>query len=200
MLICKKRDILQEMAEIFSNLKSYILSLSQDVDKAEEYLSGNMSKIELHLLFLQPSFIYLQDKVLNLNNFLSETLLTKYIKSLLSENQIYIAMYKFLFNFKFPLLNSANIIHYALVKEAQRLSNEFNQTKMGEVVALLNDDLEANFLQLVQEFHRLGFSLPDQIQDKIIKNLVVFLQTLTSFQKLLQDYQDKFNLDTDFFM
>ena len=196
----KEYDILTEMPEILMNMKNYISDIAEDVRKTEEYLIGNMTKTQLFVTLYQPSFVYLKEKLFQQNNYLSQILLAKYVKLILSENKKFMDMYDYIFNFKFPLLNTGTVNNYALVKEALRLSDEFNQTKMGQLVGNLKIDLEENFLKLVQEFHEQRFLLPDQLQEQIVKNTERFLQTTTSIQRMLQDYQDKFQLDTDFFM
>ncbi len=199
--LAKEFQILQEMPEVFRSMENYIFAIVPHLEMAAEYISGNMSKFQLHKLLFQQTFIYLQEKIFQLNNYLSEMLLAKYVKLIMSENHKYMAMYEYiLVSFKFPLLNSATIKNYGLVKEALRLSNEMNHTKMGQLVEKLNENVETSFLELVQEFHEERFPFPDKVQDEIVKKVDTFLQNLSSFQGLLDDYQDKFNLDVDFFM
>ena len=165
------------------------------VMKAESYLDKNTTKNDLAMKF--NSRVFLMD--VNDLNYLArdlEEMINNYIQQMqISLNQVNI-IYKKIFSFDFPVLNSYNIYNLPFVKVAASIDDN----EIQHLVQSLKNNVNDNLMELWDmSYHKVITGVED-VKEDVIRPVEDLVGKVTEFSQTLKDFQESLKIDTDFFM
>ena len=105
-------------------------------------------------------------------------------------------IYRKIFSFDFPVLNSYNIYNLPFVKAAAFIDDN----EIQHLIQSLENNVNHNLMELwAMSYHKLITGVED-IKEDVIRPVEDLVEKVTEFSQTLKDFQESLKIDTDFFM
>ena len=139
---------LKQLPPLYENLEKSLNTYRDDVSLfLQKFIAENVTKVDLSLALTKPSFNVLMNDIYSDNEAFSAKI-TSCITRLQTAKMLGINFYKKLFDVPVPIINSSHLHMFDLIKAAEHLVMEYNDSETASILNKLDLEMRSAFQNL----------------------------------------------------